>query len=154
MIDDAALPKKGTLSVGVARQYCGQLGKKANCQALVSLTLAQGEVPMPIGLRLFLPEAWAADEERCVQAGVPEAEVASRTKGEIALAEIDRIRAAGVRFGCVLADAGYGASAAFRQGLDARGLRWAVGQQPASRASRRSTARTCGSCHPRGGAAS
>ena len=127
VIDDTALPKKGTLSVGVARQYCGQLGKKANCQALVSLTLAQGEVPMPIGLRLFLPEAWAADEERCVQAGVPEAEVASRTKGEIALAEIDRIRAAGVRFGCVLADAGYGASAAFRQGLDARGLRWAVG---------------------------
>ena len=115
VIDDTALPKKGTLSVGVARQYCGQLGKKANCQALVSLTLAQGEVPMPIGLRLFLPEAWAADEERCVQAGVPEAEVASRTKGEIALAEIDRIRAAGVRFGCVLADAGYGASAAFRQ---------------------------------------
>ena len=56
MIDDAALPKKGTMSVGVLPQYCGQLGKKANCQSLVSLTLAQGEVPMPVGLRLFLPE--------------------------------------------------------------------------------------------------
>src|SRR4028118_2273756 len=64
VIDDTALPKKGTLSVGVARQYCGQLGKKANCQSLVSLTLAQGEGPVPVGLRLFLPEEWVADPER------------------------------------------------------------------------------------------
>jgi SRSO17 transposase len=113
--------------VGVARQYCGQLGKRANCQSLVSLTLAQGEVPVPVGLRLFLPEAWAGAAPRCARAGVPAAEVVSRSKGEIALAELDRVRAAGVRFGPVLADAGYGTSAAFRQGLDARGLRWAVG---------------------------
>jgi SRSO17 transposase len=127
VIDDTALPKKGTRSVGVARQYCGQLGKKAHCQSLVSLTLAQGEVPVPVGLRLFLPEEWAADPARCVRAGVPEAMRAARSKGEIALAELDRLRKSGVRFGIVLADAGYGTSAAFRHALDARGLRWAVG---------------------------
>jgi SRSO17 transposase len=127
VIDDTALPKKGTLSVGVARQYCGQLGKRANCQSLVSLCLAQGEVPVPVGLRLFLPEEWTGDAGRCARAGVPEAEVVARSKGAIALAELDRVRASGARFGCVLADAGYGASAAFRHGLDARGLLWALG---------------------------
>jgi SRSO17 transposase len=127
VIDDTALPKKGTLSVGVARQYCGQLGKQANCQALVSLTLAGQEVPLPVGLRLFLPEEWIKDPERCAAAGVPEEAIVVRSKGEIALAELDRLRAAGGRFGLVLADAGYGASAAFRHGLDERGLRWAVG---------------------------
>jgi SRSO17 transposase len=128
VIDDTTLPKKGTLSVGVARQYCGQLGKRANCQALVSLTLAQGEVPVPVGLRVFLPDEWTGDAERCARAGVPETEVTQRSKGAIALAELDRVAAAGVRFGMVLADAGYGASAAFRHRLDARGLRWA--EQP------------------------
>ena len=127
VIDDTALPKKGTLSVGVARQYCGQLGKRANCQALVSLTLAGREVPVPVGLRLFLPAEWTADPERCAAAGVPDDEVVARGKGEIALAELDRLIAAGVRFGLTLADAGYGASAAFRQGLSERGLAWAVG---------------------------
>ena len=127
VIDDTALPKKGTLSVGVARQYCGQLGKRANCQALVSLTLAGREVPIPVGLRLFLPQEWTSDPARCAAAGVPDDAVIARGKGAIALAEVDRLRAAGVRFGTVLADAGYGASAAFRHGLDARGLRWAVG---------------------------
>ena len=127
VIDDTALPKKGTRSVGVARQYCGALGKQTNCQSLVSLSLAQGEVPVPVGLRLFLPEAWTSDPQRCRQVGVPEAATAPRTKGEIALSELDRLQAAGLRFGTVLADAGYGVSAAFRHGLDARGLRWAVG---------------------------
>src|SRR5215216_7977622 len=127
VIDDTALPKKGTLSVGVARQYCGQLGKRANCQALVSLTLADREVPIPVGLRLFLPQEWTSDPARCAAAGVPEEAVIARGKGAIALAEVDRLRVAVVRFGTVLADAGYGASAAFRHGLDARGLRWAVG---------------------------
>src|SRR4051812_9148017 len=126
-IDDTALPKKGTLSVGVARQYCGQLGKRASCQALVSLTLAGREVPLPVGLRLFLQEKWTDDPGRCAAAGVPEDEVVVRSKGEIALAELDRLIAAGVRFGVVLADAGYGASAAFRRGLSERGLTWAVG---------------------------
>src|ERR687886_373655 len=107
VIDDTALPKKGTLSDGVARQYCGQLGKQANCQALVSVTLAGREVPVPVGLRLFLPEEWTSDAERCAAAGVPEDEVVARTKGAIALAELDRLIAAEVRFGVVLADAGY-----------------------------------------------
>ncbi len=127
VIDDTALPKQGTLSVGVARQYCGQLGKRANCQALVSLTLAGAEVPVPVGFRLFLPEEGTADPERCAAAGGPEPEVVARSKGAIALAELDRLTAADVRFGIVLADTGCGASAEFRHGLDERDLRWAVG---------------------------
>jgi SRSO17 transposase len=127
VVDDTALPKKGSHSVGVAPQYASALGKNANCQTLVSLTLARNEVPMMIGLRLFLPESWTSDADRLAKAGVPEACRTARTKPEIALIEIDRILAAGVRFGTVLADAGYGLSAPFRQGLDARGLKWAVG---------------------------
>lgn len=127
VIDDTAMPKKGKHSVGVAAQYASALGKTANCQTLVSLTLARGEVPMTVALRLFLPESWTSDRARLKQAGVPAEHRAARTKPEIALAEIDRMTAAGVRFGCVLADAGYGLSAPFRQGLTARGLAWAVG---------------------------
>jgi SRSO17 transposase len=127
VIDDTALPKKGVLSVGVAPQYATALGKRANCQTLVSLTLASNQVPVPIALRLFLPESWTNEPERMQRAGVPDAVQTARTKPEIALAELDRIIAAGVRFGCVLADAGYGISAAFRQGLSARTLLWAVG---------------------------
>src|SRR3954465_2262118 len=125
VIDDTALPKKGTLSVGVARQYCGQLGKRANCQALVSLTLAGREVPVPVGLRLFLPEEWTADPERCAAAGVPDEHRRALTKPDLARPGGDRIIAAGRRFGRVLADAGYGA--AFRRGLSMRRLAWAVG---------------------------
>ena len=127
VVDDTALPKKGSHSVGVAPQYASALGKTANCQTLVSLTLARDEVPVMIGLRLFLPESWTGAPDRMAKARVPENWRAARTKPEIALAEIDRIRAAGVRFATVLADAGYGLSAPFRQGLDARGLKWAVG---------------------------
>jgi SRSO17 transposase len=127
IVDDTALPKKGRHSVGVAAQYASTLGKNANCQTLVSLTLASGEVPVMVGLRLFLPESWTSDAARLDRAGVPDDRRAYRTKPEIALAEIDRVRAAGVRFGCVLADAGYGLSAPFRQALTARGLAWAVG---------------------------
>src|SRR3954449_12159388 len=127
VIDDTALPKKGDRSVGVAAQYASSLGKTANCQTLVSLTLARGEVPVMVALRLFLPENWTSDAARLKRTGVPVEYRAARTKPEIALAEIDRVIAAGVRFGCVLADAGYGLSAPFRQGLTARGLVWAVG---------------------------
>src|SRR4051794_23433209 len=116
VVDDSGLPKKGELSVGVARQYCGELGKVANCQVLVSLTLARGEVPLPVGLRLFLPSVWTDDAERCEAAGVAEAARTAQTKPEIALAEIDRVRAAGLRFSCVLADAGVGSSPAFPHG--------------------------------------
>jgi SRSO17 transposase len=127
IIDDTALPKKGEHSVGVARQYAGVLGKTANCQALVSLTLARGEVPVLMALRLYLPEAWCQDRRRCDKVGVPADCRAFRSKGAIALEEIDRLRAAGVRFGCALADSGYGRSAAFRRGLAARAPLWAVG---------------------------
>src|SRR5437870_553381 len=127
VIDDTAIPKKGKHSVGVASQYASALGKNANCQTLVSLTLARGEVPVTVALRLFLPESWVKDPERLARAGVPAEHRVARTKPKIALAEIDRVMAAGVRFGCVLADAGYGLSAPFRQGLTARGLAWAVG---------------------------
>jgi SRSO17 transposase len=127
VIDDTAMPKKGKHSVGVAPQYASALGKTANCQTLVSLTLARGEVPVMVALRLFLPESWTSDRVRLERAGVPAEYQTARTKPEIALAEIDRMIAAGVRFGCVLADAGYGMSAPFRQGLTARKLTWAVG---------------------------
>ena len=127
VIDDTSMPKKGKHSVGVAAQYASALGKTANCQTLVSLTLARGEVPVTVALRLFLPESWTSDRVRLKRAGVPTEHRVARTKPEIALAEIDRMIAAGVRFGCVLADAGYGLSAPFRQGLTARSLTWAVG---------------------------
>jgi SRSO17 transposase len=127
IVDDTALPKKGTHSVGVAPQYASALGKNANCQTLVSLTLARDEVPAMVGLRLFLPESWTGDEPRLTRTGVPEHRRTYRTKPEIAIEEIDRLRAAGVRFGCVLADAGYGLSAPFRQALSDRDLPWAVG---------------------------
>jgi SRSO17 transposase len=128
IIDDTALIKQGRHSVGVARQYCGVLGKRTNCQVLVSLTLAQSEVPVPLALRLYLPEAWASDAERRREAKVP-LEVGFQTKGEIALAQLDRVMAAGVRFGTVIADAGYGSSAEFRAGLTERDLTWAAGIQ-------------------------
>ena len=127
VVDDTALPKKGSASVGVAHQYAGVLGKNANCQTLVSLTLARQEVPVPVALRLFLPREWVADPARLERAGVPQAHRAPRAKGEVALAEVDRLLGLGLRFGCVLADAGYGNSALFRQALSARGLHWAVG---------------------------
>jgi SRSO17 transposase len=127
VIDDTAILKKGKHSVGVAPQYCSALGKIANCQTLVSLTLARGEVPVMLALRLFLPESWTSDRSQLKRAGVPVEYRKARTKPQIALAEIDRVIAAGVRFGCVLADAGYGLSAPFRQGLTARKLSWAVG---------------------------
>src|SRR2546421_12035171 len=117
VIDDTALPKKGNHSVGVAPQYASSLGKNANCQTLVSLTLARGEVPVMVTLRLFLPAGWASDQVRLTRAGVPAEYRTARTKPEIALAEIDRVMAAGMPFGCVLPEAGYGLSAPLPEGL-------------------------------------
>lgn len=127
IIDDTALPKKGLHSVGVAPQYASALGKTANCQSLVSVTLASREVPVVVGLRLFLPETWTNDLERMVRAGVPKERQVALTKPEIAIEEIDRVIASGARFSCVLADSGYGSSGPFRQALSERGLKWAVG---------------------------
>ena len=132
VVDDTALVKQGRHSVGVKRQYCGQLGKRANCQSLVSLTLARNEVPVGVGLRLFLPEDWCADAARRAAAGVPET-VAYRPKWRIALDEIDRVLASGARFGAVLADAEYGKAAEFRHGLAERRLAYAVGILPAQK---------------------
>ena len=116
VIDDTLLPKKGERSVGVAAQYASALGKTANCQTLVSLTLARGEVPVMVALRLFLPDSWTSDASRLKRARVPVEHRTPRSKP-----------ASNVRFGCVLADAGYGLSAPFRQRLTERGLAWAVG---------------------------
>lgn len=132
IIDDTALVKKGEHSVGVAHQYCGQLGKGANCQALVSLTLARDEMPLPVALRLYLPKAWADDAERRRKCGVPES-IVFRPKWKIALDEIANVVKAGVSFGDVLADAGYGACAEFRRGVTELGLRWVVGISPDQR---------------------
>src|ERR687886_319601 len=90
LVDDTGLPKKGKLSVGVARQYCGQVGEQENCQVAVTLSVANEAASLPIAYRLYLPEGWAGDPARRAVAGVPE-EVAFRTKPEIAL---DRIRRA------------------------------------------------------------
>src|SRR5215207_1120682 len=129
VVDDTALVKQGSDSVGVQRQYCGERGKRANCQALVSLTLARGEVPVCVGLRLFLPETWAGDPGRRRRAGVPET-VTGQPKWRIALDEVGRVLAAGTRFGCVLGDAEYGKAAEFRHGLTQRRLTWALGIGP------------------------
>jgi SRSO17 transposase len=87
IIDDTSFPKKGQHSVGVARQYCGELGKPDNCQVAVSLSLANRQASLPIAYRLYLPEEWAADSERRCKAGVPEA-VGFATKPMVALAQI------------------------------------------------------------------
>ena len=127
VIDDTALPKKGSHSVGVAAQFASSLGKTSNCQTLVSVTLTSHEVPVMVGLRLFLPESWTGDVARMDRARVPQVYRGALTKPEIAVEEIDRVIASGARFGCVLADAGYRSSGPFRKALSERGLLWAVG---------------------------
>jgi SRSO17 transposase len=127
IVDDTGFPKKGRHSVGVARQYCGQLGKQDNCQIAVSLSIAT-EASLPIAYRLYLPEAWANDPERRAKAGVPE-DVVFQTKPEIALAQIKAALAAGVPRGVVLADAGYGIDTAFRAALTQMSLTYIVGVQ-------------------------
>jgi SRSO17 transposase len=126
--DDTGFPKKGPHSVGVARQYCGQLGKQDNCQVAVSLSIANGHASLPIAYRLYLPEAWANDPARRSRAGVP-ADVAFRTKPQIALTQIRAALDAGVPPAVVLADAGYGVDTTFRDGITERGLTYVVGIQ-------------------------
>lgn len=128
IVDDTAFPKKGKHSVGVARQYCGQLGKQDNCRVAVSLSLATWGSSLPIAYRLYLPEAWAADESRRQKTGVP-AEIAFETKPQIALQQIRQAAQAGVERGVVLADAAYGNDNEFRAGLSELQLRYVVGVQ-------------------------
>src|SRR3954451_7030375 len=128
IVDDTGLPKKGKLSVGVARQYCGQLGKQDNCQVAVTLSIANEHASLPIAYRLYLPEAWAADPARRARAGVPE-EVGFATKPSIALDQIGQALAGGVPPGVVVTDAGYGNDTDFRDGVTALGLPYVAGIQ-------------------------
>jgi SRSO17 transposase len=128
VVDDTGFPKKGRHSVGVARQYCGQVGKQDNCRVAVSLSVATETASMPVAFRLYLPEVWTSDEERRSKAGVPE-EVAFQTKPRIALDQIGRARERGIPEGVVLADAGYGNDAKFRQQLTEWKLSYVAGIQ-------------------------
>jgi len=131
IIDDTGHRKYGRHSVGVARQYCGQLGKVDNCQVAVSLSLATAEGSLPLSYRLYLPEEWAEDKARRKDAGVPK-EVAFATKGEMARTQIEAALTADVPRGPVLMDAAYGDEAAFRDWLSARELIYAAGIRPAT----------------------
>ena len=126
LVDDTGLPKKGKLSVGVARQYCGQLGKRDNCQVAVTLSVANEHASLPIAYRLYLPEAWADDPARRATAGVPE-EVGFATKPAIALDQIGRALADGVPPGVVVTDAGYGNDTDFRDGVTAWACAYVAG---------------------------
>jgi SRSO17 transposase len=122
IIDDTAFPKKGIHSVGVARQYCCQLGKQDNCQVAVSLSLANAYASLPVAYRLYLPETWASDAARRKKAGVP-AEIGFQTKIKIALDQIRAACAAGLPRGVVLMDAGYGNHSELRSAVAAQALR-------------------------------
>ena len=126
IIDDTGFPKKGVHSVGVAHQYCGQLGKTANCRVAVSVSVANDAGSLPIGFRLYLPREWTDDRPRCEQAGVPET-VGFQTKNEIARTLIADALKAGIAFGTILADAAYGDEAGLRDWLSAQGLAYAMG---------------------------
>jgi len=126
IIDDTGFPKKGKHSVGVARQYCGVLGKQDNCQVAVSISLATEQASVPVAYRLYLPKEWAQDPERRQKTGVP-ADIGFATKNEIALQQLETLLAEGAPKYCVLADAGYGVDQAFRQRLTELGLPYVVG---------------------------
>jgi SRSO17 transposase len=115
IVDDTGFPKKGVHSVGVARQYCGRLGKTDNCQIAVSLSVANHAASVPIAYRLYLTDDWAEDAARREKVHVP-LEVKFQPKPEIALDQIRAARAAGVAPGVVLTDAAYGTIGAFRAG--------------------------------------
>lgn len=127
-VDDTGMPKKGEHSVGVARQYCGNVGKQDNCQVAVSISLVNETVSIPAIWRLYLPEEWAGDRLRRAKVGVP-SDVRFQTKGQILLDQIDLLRKEGVPTAPVTADAGYGVSSEFRRALTDRGLTYVVGVQ-------------------------
>lgn len=129
IVDDTGFPKKGTHSVGVARQYCGQTGKQDNCRVAVSLSMGNTRASLPVGFRLYLPREWADDAARRRQAGVPP-EVVFQTKPALAMRQIEDALAAGYPRGVVLADAAYGDETAWREQLAGHGLKYAVGVRP------------------------
>lgn len=128
IVDDSGFPKKGRHSVGVARQYCGQVGKQDNCQVAVTVSVATAEASLPVAHRLYLPEAWAQDQQRREKAGVPD-EIGFQTKPAIALDQLRQLVEAEVPQAPVLADAAYGNDGSFREGVEALGLAYAVGVQ-------------------------
>lgn len=128
IVDDSGIPKKGVHSVGVARQYCGRLGKQDNCQVAVTLSVANHGASLPVAHRLYLPEAWTQDLARRAKVGVP-AEVTFKTKPEIAIEQIRAALADGIAPGVVLADAAYGWNGSFRAAITAAGLTYAVAVQ-------------------------
>jgi SRSO17 transposase len=127
VFDDTSFPKQGKSSVGVQRQYCGALGKTANCQVAPSVHYVSPAGHYPLAMKLFLPESWVEDKARLGKAGVPEASRRSKTKGAIALELLDTVRGEGLPGWLALADAGYGVSEEFRSGLASRGLKYIVG---------------------------
>ena len=128
IIDDTGLPKKGRHSVGVGRQYCGQVGKQDNCQVAVSLSIAHHHASLPVAYRLYLPKDWAEDTERRRKVGVPE-EISFKTKPEIALEQLRWACEAGIGRGVVLMDPGYGNDAKLRMSTTALGLIYVAGIQ-------------------------
>ena len=126
IIDDTGFPKKGRHSVGVTRQYCGQLGKQDNCQVAVTLSLANRDASLPVAYRLYLPEDWAKDQDLRRKAKIPE-EIAFQTKPDIALEQIKAARAAGLPEGVVLMDAGYGNDTELRTAITALGMSYVAG---------------------------
>jgi len=129
IIDDTGLPKKGVHSVGVTRQYCGQLGKQDNCQVAVSLSIANHRASLPVAYRLYVPEEWAEDKARRRKAGVPK-DIVFKTKPEIALEQIEAACKAGLPRGIVLMDAGYGSNTDLRTSVSALALTYVAGIQP------------------------
>lgn len=129
IIDDTSFPKKGRHSVGVQHQYCGQLGKEANCQVAVSLSVANHFASLPVGCRLYLPKDWATDRARRKKAKVPD-DIRFKTKPQIALDLIERACEAGLPPGAVLMDVDYGRDSRLRTGLTALGLTYVAGIQP------------------------
>jgi SRSO17 transposase len=131
IIDDTGFPKKGRHSVGVTRQYCGQLGKQDNCQVAVTLSLANRDASLPVAYRLYLPEDWVTDQVRRCKAKIPEA-IAFQNKPQIALEQIKAARAAGLPEGVVLMDAGYGNDTTLRTQITALGIRYVAGIGPST----------------------
>jgi SRSO17 transposase len=129
IIDDTGFPKQGRHSVGVARQYCGQLGKQDNCQVAVSLSIANRHVSLPVAYRLYLPQVWAADRERRRKAGVPD-DIVFKTKPEIAIEQLRWACAAGLPRGVALLDAGYGNNSELRTEITAMELIYVAGIVP------------------------
>jgi SRSO17 transposase len=129
IIDDTGFPKQGRYSVGVARQYCGQLGKQDNCQVAVSLSIANHDASLPVAYQLYLPKDWAKDRARRRKAGVPK-EIGFKTKPAIALEQLRWACEAGLPRGVVLMDAGYGADTDLRASITTLGLSYSAGIMP------------------------